>query len=165
MTAVNAGPAITSTINTNLMLDSQDFPNAQAVLPAGASQVQINAAISALAAGGGGTLYLAAGTYILTAPIVPQSGVQIVGVAPQLNFANAAIPDSNQVVANGRGTVFVGDGTFAAFQWNKAVLGVPASANTFTLSALNGIALKNLCLYNFTRAIDAGNTNNGSAWW
>lgn len=166
MTAVNPGPAITSSANPSLMLDSLDTPGTIAILPGlGGNQIQINAAITALSAAGGGTVYLGAGTYILTAPIVPASGVQIMGVAPQLNFANAAIPDANTVIANGGGTVLLGDGTFAAFQWNKTVLGVPASANAFTLSALNGIGIKNLCLNNFSRAVDGGNTNNGGCWW
>lgn len=166
MPSVNPGPASTSTANSNLMLDAFDTPSTLALIPASnGNQIQINAAISILAASGGGILYLGAGLYILTGPIVPASGVQIVGVAPQLNFTNAAIPDANTVIANGGGTVLQGDGTFAAFQWNKAVLGVPASANAFTLTALNGIGIKNLCLNNFSRAIDGGNTNNGGCWW
>jgi len=79
MTSINPGPAESITTNSQL---SVSVPSAS-VSP-GIVGTQINVAIAALAAQGGGTLSLSAGVYYLNAPIVMQSGVQIVGVAPQL---------------------------------------------------------------------------------
>jgi hypothetical protein len=121
--------------------------------------------VTAMSSRGGGIIYLASGTYYINAPIALANGVQVVGTSPQLNFSNAPIPDSSAVIANGGGTIFQAVGSTACFQWNKAVLGVPSSQNAFTLTALAGIALRNLCFNGFTRAVDAGNTNNGACWW
>lgn len=140
------------------------------IAPQTNADVAINAAITAAPCSTSGcVIQLGAGTYTLSSsssPIVPASGVYIVGVAPKLNYTTntSPLPDSSNVLANGGGTV-INCAAGPCIQWNKSVLGVPASQNAFTIAALTNIGLKNLGFTNCTRAVDAGNTNNPSAWY
>jgi hypothetical protein len=139
------------------------------VSPGTQADVSINSAITTLAASGGGVVQLGAGTYTLSSsssPIVPKTGVYIVGVVPQLNYTTntAPIPDSNLVLTNAGGTVLNCSGG-PCFQWNKAALGTPASANAFVIAGPTNFGIKNLGFTNCTRAVDGGNTNNPSGWY
>lgn len=127
----------------------------------------IIATANALIAAGGGILQLRAAKYFISSPLPMGNGLQYVGVAPQLNYTTntAPIPDSNLVIANGGGTILQAVGSTACFQWNKTALGVPGSANAFVLTGLSSMALRNLCMNGFTRAVDGGNTNNAAAWY
>ena len=127
----------------------------------------IIAAANAEITAGGGIVNLGAGTYYINAPLPMGNGVQYIGVAPRLNYTTntAPIPDSNLVIANGGGTILQAVGSTACFQWNKTALGVPGSANAFVLTGFSAMALRNLCMNGFTRAIDGGNTNNAAAWY
>lgn len=159
----NFGPAISQTSN---------FGNVGALtqptryVAPGLTDVQIQQAINDLASIGGGIVNLGVGTYTINNALTLQNGVQVVGVAPQLNYNGASIPDSNLVLASGGGTVLqAGNSSVTCFQWNKATLGVFASPSGFVLTGLNNIALKNLCMNGFIRAVDGGNTNNAAAWY
>lgn len=133
-----------------------------------ANSTALQGAVSSASAAGGGTVFVPAFTspIPISTPIVPVSGVQIVGLGVLMNYVtnSAAIPDANTVLTNGAGSVLDCNGG-AGFQWNKTVLGVPASQNAFTLSALTNIAIRNFGFTNYSRAIDAGNTNNGACWY
>jgi hypothetical protein len=148
---------------------SASFPAMIVVTPSGdttgsTDTAALTSAGTQLLENGGGIVQLTVGKYYINAVLPSASGLAYLGVAPQLNLSTATIPDSGSVAANGGGTVLQAVGSTACFQWNKTALGV-GTANGFVLTGLNGIALKNLCLNGFTRAIDAGNTNNASAWY
>lgn len=153
---------------TSLVPGTAGQYSSELYLAPGATDVQIQAAITSLSAHGG-TLRLGPGTYLISSAIALASGVWIVGTAPQLNFStnSATIPDSNAVIANGGGTVLQAAPGYsgACFQWNKSALGNWGQPNGFVMTGLSNIALKNLCFNGFTRAVDGGNTNNAAAWY
>lgn len=136
------------------------------IAPQAQADVALNGAISLLASQGGGTLVLGAGTYTLANPVALKSGVYVQGATALLNYTtnSAPIPDSNLVLANGGGTIF-NCNAGACFQWNKAVLGVPGSANAFVLLGITNAGIRNIGFTNCSRAIDAGNTNNPAGWY
>lgn len=126
----------------------------------------LQSAINTLAAVPGGTLTLAACTYYVATPLIPKTGVSIVGQFDLLNYTvnTAPIPDSNQVRTTAGGTLF-NCMAGACFQWNKAVLGVWGTQNGFVTAGPSNYAIKNIGFTNCSRAIDAGNTNNPAGWY
>ena len=141
----------------------------QYVSPQANADVAINAAINALSAKGGGVVALGAGTYTWSSsssPVPLKSGIYVVGAVPILNYTTntSPIPDASNVLANGGGTI-LNCGGGPCFQWAKAVLGVPGSANAFTIAGITNAGIKNIGFTNCSRAVDAGNTNNPGGWY
>lgn len=132
----------------------------------------ITAMIVACALAGGGDVVIppapAGGAVPISAALTPLSGVRIKGATPQLVYNT--IPDSGltTLVGSQGGTILLPTGAFAAISWNTAVLGVPASQTAFSQAALTNMSIENMGFSGAlggTWAIQAGNTNNPSAWY
>lgn len=128
----------------------------------------IQAAISAVAAAGGGIVQLPSGRIVLSTTLQMFSGVKLKGVAPQLVYNT--IPDSGltTLVGSAGGTVLVPNGAFDAIAWNTGALAAPASQTAFSQGALTNISIEDLGFsgdLGGTWGIHAGNTNNPSAWY
>lgn len=161
---MNPGPAIASTANTSGLMGGGGQAS---IYVAGGNDGNIQQAINAMAAAGGGIVQLGPGTFQIFNPITPAAGVRIIGTPAQINLSAATAPDGNNVVANGGGTILTPGGSYAGscFQWSKAVLGSGQTPNQFDQTGLIRPGLSDLCFFgNFSRAIDAGNTNNAAAW-
>lgn len=116
----------------------------------------------------GGTVYYPSGRILLDQPLVPASGVRHKGVPPQLVYNT--IPDSGltALVGSQGGTVIVPNGAFAGFTWNTTALGAPASQTAFSKTGLSAVSFEDLGFsgdLGGTWAIQAGATNNASAWY
>lgn len=108
---------------------------------------------------GGGRVHLPPGRITLTAPVTAYSNVRVLGYEPTKNYTGN-VPDQDFSFTSGsgqKGTVFVGDGTFAAFRANYTAKGSPDSP--FAGNAIDGFELANLGFDNFTSAVDIGDTN------
>ncbi len=139
------------------------------VLPSGdatgaTDSAAVQAAVNTQNSAGAGIVQLVGGRYYFGTPIVPMSGVRIEGISANINYTtnNAFIPDSNLVLTNG-GTYIDCKGG-AGFQWAKTVQGVPTQ-QAFTAAGTTNFTIKNMGFTNYSRAIDAGNTNNPAAWY
>lgn len=142
---------------------------AQAVssfIPSTKTFAGIQAAIAA-AALFGGIVVCEAATYTnpTATPLIPSSGVSVLGITPRVTFGSNpnTIPDSPLSQLTG-GTIFDCNGT-DGFAWNLTALGVPASQLVFSQSALTNITIKGIGFINCATPIHAGATNNGSAWY
>jgi hypothetical protein len=133
-----------------------------------ANSTALQGAVASAAAAGGGVVFIPAfaSPIPISTPVAPASGVAIVGAMPQLNYItnSATIPDSNAVLTNGAGTV-LDCNAGAGFQWNKTALGVWATPTGFVQAGLTNFAIRNIGFSNYSRAIDAGNTNNPAGWY
>lgn len=116
------------------------------VAPQGATPVDaaLQTTINTLAAVGGGTLILGAGTYTLNNPVTMANNVSIVGVA-------TAFPPSTNLLSNtwtpSGGTIIVAGSATQGFIWNTTDLG---SVTNWGANQLSGVVLENLCFSGFT---------------
>lgn len=124
-------------------------------------QVPIQSAINAVSGLGGGIVFIRAGTYNLSASIVPISNVSIYGVLPGLtNFDG--ISDDWWTFSN-QGTVLKGDGTFPGFAYNNVPSSNPSAYTS--VNALQSVEICNLGLYNFSRGFDIGSSENPGSYF
>lgn len=138
----------------NTMLSSQ---SGQAyVAPGGATPINaaLQAAINLLAAAGGGTLYLGAGTYTLNNPVTLANNVSIIGVP-------TAFPPSTHLLSNtwtpSGGTIITAGTATQGFIWNSTNNG---SVTNWGANQLGGVVLENLCFSGFTgQALKTGAQN------
>jgi hypothetical protein len=97
------------------------------------SDVQINAALASLPSGG--TLYLGTGTFTINSPIVPKSGVSIVGVPSQMIGAaflgGEWVPTGGTILTAGTATVGM-----AFNNVNQTYQGVWSSGTAYTAGNL-----------------------------
>jgi hypothetical protein len=109
----------------------------------------IQNAINAAHAAGGGIVFLPAGTYLLTASLVPKRGVTIRGVYPGATSTSPISWDLGFTVDTG--TIITYPGGVVFQQDTSAGLG--------TLSSLNGVIIESLGFKNVASIITCGASN------
>lgn len=108
---------------------------------AGKDSANIQAAMNALSAAGGGVVTLSTGAYYLNSALVPQPGVTVRGVSWQFNFDNSSLV-SGTILAPGAGA------PASAFTYNAVAAGSqPVDPQT---TAIYGTGLEDLAFQNFS---------------
>ena len=154
MPNINPGPASTGNQNFSAAMGVSQASNASVIVPAGASDVAINSAVQQMALNGGGTVQLQAGTYIINAPIVPISGVSIIGIPCQL--VGSALIDGQWTPSGG--TILLAGNSTVGLAYNSTNLA--AAVLPWATTALNNVTLKGLCFSGFQNGIIIGAVNN-----
>lgn len=125
-----------------------------------ATDASVRACLSkATAAGQTMVIYMPASPVTLTSSLPMPAGVEIVCVQPKVYDeagGTSMVDEWGFVGGAGNGTVFTGNGTFAAFSTKKTALGVWDNA------FVSAFKMRGCGFDNFTRAIDAGNTYSAS---
>ena len=122
--------------------------------PTGTNSTAIQAAIDYMYSLGGGTVYLDAIEYTITAPVVLKSKVSLIGVNPSLTYGG--IPDFYSNTKNG-GTWFVGNGTCNLLTVNDTDLSSQFSTPAaFSNAAQTDVIIKNIGLYNGIYGLKVG---------
>lgn len=116
--------------------------------PTGAA---IKTALDSAYAAGGGIVRLLPITYTLTEPLPIYSGVWLMGEGATINPSTYAISG---------GTILVGDGTFAAFEYNAFDLGSNLTNAQIKAGLLNNIRIESLGIKNFTFGLHFGGLYN-----
>lgn len=147
--------------------------NATNVFPvSGKTDAAIRAAVTQAIANGGGTVFLPAGTYALTAPLPVVTGLSYNGVAPIVSYNTVDVPDGGFELIGG--TILQGDGTFNCFAANNTVIAplngtISAATNTspivLTVAATNvGGGLGIVTGQTITVSGVGGNTAANNTW-
>lgn len=138
--------------------------NAKYTCDGTADNVEIQAAVDAAFADGGGTVYLSSGTFTCAAraagdnnSIILKSGVKIIGVNPLLTVADALDPTKgapSDTMSITGGTILTGAGI--------TIFAANTDARPANDYALTGVQLSNLGFKTVARCIYAGNQDHGS---
>jgi hypothetical protein len=139
-------------------------PFDNSLIVAAASEASVRAAIEYMNSIGGGTVQVLRGTITLTSPLPLYDGVKVVGTSlGALTFTS--IPDSFWNFDTADITLFVGDGTFNAFQHNATGTGtLPTVQADFSNEMITNFGLESLAFDNFTCAVQVGAQNKGGGF-
>lgn len=151
------------TASTTFRVTRVPFDNS--LIVAAASEASVRAAIEYMNSIGGGTVQVLRGTITLTSPLPLYDGVKVVGTSlGALTFTS--IPDSFWNFDTADITLFVGDGTFNAFQHNATGTGtLPTVQADFSNEMVTNFGLESLAFDNFTCAVQVGAQNKGGGFF
>lgn len=114
----------------------------------------IQAAIDAASAAGGGTVFLASGTYTIDTPVTLKTGVSVIGVPSQ--YLGSAFLDSQWVPTGG--TIFAAGSATQGIIANSTNLGSPPSP--WAPNAITGVRIQGITLSGFVDGMVVGGVNN-----
>ncbi len=141
----NLGPATTVSQNTQAQYAlSNSYPFNSVVVPAGSTDIEIQAAINKISDIGGGTVYLNAGIHSINSPIVPASNVAIIGI-PTAFLTQNQLP-SNDWIPSG-GTILVAGLATQGMILNATDI---VGTTSWPTGQASGIVIENICFSGFT---------------
>jgi len=125
------------------------------IVPAPATNVEVQAAVDALSAAGGGSVLLGVGTYTYSAPVVCKRGVRIIGHTA--GGVGTTLPGMG-VSTPTYGNVILGSSTSVDLYTMSNTPGASAFADlsAFINACTIGISLQNMHLHNCRHGIDIG---------